>query len=33
MDEIKQQAPVLLVEVLDAETTLLFRQQNLLQSD
>jgi hypothetical protein len=33
MDEVEQQAPVLPVEVLDAETALLFRQQNLVPSN
>jgi hypothetical protein len=33
VDEIKQQAPVLPVEILDAETALLLRQQNFIPSN
>jgi hypothetical protein len=33
MDKIKQQTPVLTMQILDAETTLLLRQQNFFPSD
>jgi hypothetical protein len=33
VDEVEQQAPVLLVEILNAEAALLFRQQNFIPSD
>jgi hypothetical protein len=33
VDEVEQEAPVLPVEVLDAEAALLCRQQNLFPSD
>jgi hypothetical protein len=33
VDEVEQQAPVLPVEILNAETAFLFRQQNFIPSD
>jgi hypothetical protein len=33
MDKIEEQAPVLPVEILDAEATLLLRQQNFIPSN
>jgi hypothetical protein len=33
VDEVEQQAPVLPVEIPNAETPLLFRQQNLIPSN
>jgi hypothetical protein len=33
VDEVEQQAPILPVEILDAEAALLFRQQNFVPSD
>jgi hypothetical protein len=33
VDEVEQQAPVLPVEILNAETSLLLRQQNFIPSD
>jgi hypothetical protein len=33
MDKVQEQAPVLPVEILDAEAALLFRQQNLIPSN
>jgi hypothetical protein len=33
VDEVEQQAPILPVEILNAEAALLFRQQNFIPSD